>query len=399
MAVFVCKVIDHEGRRQELQREAENQILLIRELTSKGLYPISCREMSISVETKRWRFKIPVIIEFTDTIAMMLNSGLSLKDALSISRTIFIKGKTALLMETISARLSRGDSLHSSLSGLNGSFPEVYLGLVKIGEKTGSLESIMKRLSSYLQDQKKLREKLLTSIMYPIMVLSLAIIGSFLSVFILFPKIRDIFLQLGPSVNTQMEKSMKIMSTTINVSVIFFILMVISVILFIIVRKRGGKSAQSIDKIVLKIPFLGQIAKEKELLNLNFALETLVGNGVPLEEALTEAQKVLGNNALKVDLASIKEKIIKGENLSDAFLEHPLFPKRLGQWIAIGERTGEVEKVFKQLKTYYQNELEKTAARFMTIIEPVLILVTGLIIIMIIIVFIIPIFTMYGSVF
>ena len=163
-------------------------------------------------------------------------------------------------------------------------------------------------------------------------------------------------------------------------------------------RRRGGPLAIRIDAFFLRVPLVSSFLIQRELLNFAFAMETLTASGVSIEEALSEGADSVGNNALKSEIVEIREKVIKGDHLSTAFSASTLFPSRVARWVAIGERIGHVEKVFGQLRAYYQQEVEKWINRLMTLIEPAFIVVLGILIILFVVFFIVPIFSLYGNI-
>ncbi len=399
MPLYQCRVTDGGGNKKELYREAVSEEVLVLELSSKGFYPLSVKTARDSGKGEMERFGKKTVIEFTDTLALMLESGLSLKDSLAVAETVYFRGKTARLISFISGKINKGESLYRVLRELEKSFNPVYLGLIRIGEKIGSLDKIIRRLSVYINDEKKLNEKIISSLIYPAMVLSIAVTGGALAVLLLFPRIKEMFESLGQGNSPEMTGSMELMKSISTGSLIFIITLLILLITVLVLKSGRGKAAVGIDRFLLRLPFYGKIAAGKESLNLCFSMETLSGSRIPIEEALTESEKVLKNMAFKSGIIKIRDKIIKGESLSSAFLADAAFPRRIGHWIGIGERSGDVEKVFGQLRKYYQGEIEKSASRIMLMLEPALILVSGLIIILIIIVFILPVFTIYGSIF
>ncbi len=135
----------------------------------------------------------------------------------------------------------------------------------------------------------------------------------------------------------------------------------------------------------------------RELLNFTFSMEALTGAGVSVEEALAEGAGTLTNRALQEEVRAIRASLLKGEKLSSSFARSALFPERISRWMAIGERVGHVEKVFGQLRSYYQQEVEKWISRLMALIEPALIVGLGALIVAFVVFFIIPIFSLYGN--
>jgi len=399
MPVFYCKVVDEKGKTAEFIRETSSEEILIRELSADRLFPIVIEQAGThEVKFKGGRrYPKNLIIEFTDTLAHLLSSGLIFKEALEVAQTIFQKGKINHLTATLLDKIKKGTSFHDALEEFSPTFPPIYRGMVKVGEKVGSLEQAFKGLSLYLTEEKKLREKLIGSMMYPAMILSVAFIGIFILVLFILPRIKGIFTQLGSQLPQRIESITHVLNVLMIAGVSCAALLCVLFAVVYLIRKTRGSMAERLDRVILRVPILGHIRSLRESLNFLFAMETLTGAGFAVEDALLEAGNVVENRALQGGILQVREKILRGEALSAAFMENPIFPERLSRWINIGEKSGNIEKAFAQLRSYYQSEVERWSTRFMNLIEPVLILSVGAVIFLFIIFFVMPIFTIYGS--
>jgi type II secretory pathway component PulF len=399
MPVFYCKVVDEKGKIAEFTRDTASEELLIRELATSRFVPVIIREAKAreqpSAEGKG--FQKSLIIEFTDTIYLLLSSGLTLRDALEIARSIFVKGRMNRLLGAILEDIKKGASFHEALDRLGGGFPPMYRGMVRIGEKIGSLESAFKGLSQYLSEQQKLKEKFIGSMIYPFIVLSIAFVGIILLVTFILPRIKAIFSQMGSQLPQRIESLVGVVNTLMIAGAIVAGFVALCVVFYFAVRKREGKVGRFVDKTLLDVPVLGRIRFLREILNFLFSMETLTNGGFTVEEALFEAGAVVRSSSIRSGIAEVRERILKGEALSSAFSTAPVFPEQMSRWISIGEKSGHIEKAFAQLRAYYQREAEKWSSRFMTLIEPILVLLLGATIFLFVIFFIIPIFTMYGG--
>ena len=216
-----------------------------------------------------------------------------------------------------------------------------------------------------------------------------------LAVTLLFPRLHDIFSQIGPDMAGKVESLMSSLSVTFVAVAAVVLWSATMCACAARARKKGGPLAVRIDAFFLRVPLVASFLIQRELLNFTFAMETLTASGVSMDEALSEGAGATGNRALKQEIFEIREKVMKGEHLSTAFSRSSLFPTRVARWMGIGERVGHVEKVFGQLRAYYQQEVEKWIQR---LIEPALIVVLGLLIILFVVFFIVPIFSLYGNV-
>ncbi len=399
MPVFYCKVVDERGKTSEFIRETLSEDILIRELSTDKLYPLVIEETEIASRKikGKTRFAKKAVIEFTETLTMLMSSGLTLKDALEIAQTIFLRGKLNKLTARLLEKIKKGTSFHDSLESFGGSFPPIYKGMIKVGEKVGSLERAFQGLSFYLKEEQKLREKFIGSMIYPIIVLTVAFAGIVVIVSFVLPRIRGIFLQLGSYLPARIESMMSVVNSLIFIGASVIGLIALSVLFYCVIHKKRGQLAEKLDLLFLKIPLIGKIKRLRESFNFLFAMETLTESGFSVEDALQEAENVVNNMALQSEISKARMKVLKGETLSFAFFDNPIFSDRLSRWMSIGEKSGHVEKAFSQLRRHYQSEIEKWSSHFTNIIEPALILFVGTIILLIILFFVMPIFSLYGN--
>jgi type II secretory pathway component PulF len=399
MPLFRCIVTDANGRKKEFIKEAASEDVLALELIQKNNYPISLKvvkpESGEEVAIKK--FSAKVVLDFTETMSMLLTSGLSLKDALQIIRTIFMKGPINRLCNSLDDQIKKGDSFHTALTRFKGSFPPLYIGLVKIGQKIGSLDNILKKLAEYLEQNKKFKSKLNSALAYPLTILGAAIGLMVLMLTFIFPKIKGIFSSLNADVSADINNAFAAANVILGGALVLVGVLVVAGITINMIRKSESELAEALDGFMLRIPFAGKVLFTQEALNFLFAMETLTASGFSVEDALSEAANVLKNRALKSSIVRIKEKIIKGIHLSNAFLQEKLFAERIGRWISIGERSGNIEIVFAQLRNYYQDDIDKWTARIMNIIEPALLILAGLVVLVMLLVFFVPIFSIYQA--
>ncbi len=400
MAYFKCRVSDKSGKIIEFTEEADSETDAAGIVSDKGYYPLNIKIIDVGSDfsSKNKKFPKSTILEFTQTLSMMINSGLTIKDSLEISRSIFKKGKTHQLVNFLLGEMRNGESFYSAVEKTGNSFPPVYRGLLRISDRIGNPGSVMVRMSKYLEDDKKMREKVTGSLIYPFMILSVAVIGIMMIVLVIFPRIEEMFRELGQGMPAEIKNALGFVNNFSTViGVLFFILLSSFFILFIL--NRTNRNVRFImDKLLLKIPVVGTVINLNETLNFLFAMETLILCNITVETALDESSMVLKNLYYSRSVLQIKKRIIKGQDLSSAFLEEKALPERIGLWVGIGEKTGKVGEVFTKLRNYYQGEIEKWSERFMMLIEPALILLVGIMILIMIIFFIIPIFSAFGNI-
>ena len=152
------------------------------------------------------------------------------------------------------------------------------------------------------------------------------------------------------------------------------------------------------DSFILKVPAVGTFISSIQTLNFAFAMEMLTSSGITVSKALQESVTVVSNRSFKKSITAINEELMRGGILSKAFLDCKEFPDYVGIWIAVGERTGKVSHVFEQIRIYFQNSINNSTQKMMNLIEPILLLLIGIVIFILVIQFVLPVFALYGRV-
>ena len=401
MSNYKCTVSDKNGKVLKFIRLGSSTASVQSELQKEEYFPISIQDQHAKNkkgQAHSSNISISTISEFTALLSMLLDSGLSVKDSLEILKTITKDIKVNTLVSAIEKDLSSGSSFYSSMRNMDPSLLVIYSSMVKVGETTGDLAYVFRKINDYLIRQKKIREKLVSSLIYPVIVLSVAVFSMILISTFIIPKMSEIFIGLGSGIP---EGVKQVLSFSKGIFTGFLITIPLVVILGLAIsafRRRNGNFAVLMDKIKLMIPFYGSFSKDNHFLNILFTLDALTSCGVTVEDALGEVSSNTSNMAVKEALNKTHEKVLKGISLSEAFGYEKIVPDRITKWIAVGERTGNMSKVFGQLSNYYENELEKKSTRFMSLIEPALIIFTGGIVFGIVLMVIIPLFSAFGTI-
>jgi type II secretory pathway component PulF len=344
----------------------------------------------------RGSYSRKAVLEFTQMMEMLLESGLSLRDALEML-TGMESGGASRLGQGILERIRKGASFARALCSMKNVFSPVYRGMIRVGDKAGSVERIFPRLNCYLEEQKKLRDKTLAALTYPALVFVLTITGAAFLVLFVLPKMEDLFGGFGGP-GEKIQRNIKTIETVIMCFLYLFVFLTIGIAVLKTLGKQYPEFALSVDYILLMLPLAGSFLSFWESLNFSFAMEALTGGGVSVEAALEEAEAVISNRAYRRALTKVREAVYSGKSLSSAFGGQKIFPSCLSRWIAIGEGSGKTEKVFSQLRNYFQEEIERLTSQFQILIEPALIGIIGVVILIFVVGIIIPLFSVYGNI-
>jgi type II secretory pathway component PulF len=331
-------------------------------------------------------------------MATLLQSGLTIQAALELCKSIAANSKTAALSQAILSGLNRGMPLNQVLKMYASAFSPLYRSLIRLGEQTGSVAGVFARMGSYLQSEKRIRGKLANVIWYPVLVLCLAVVGCFGIIFYVMPRMAEIFSTFNVGTNANAALELGNIYRSLWVSLGIFIFLLAAAIFILVARKISESFALLTDSLLLSLPLLGPFIQSLQTLDFSFAMEMLTSSGITVSNALKESASVITNRAFSGAVLDVHYKLQRGEKLSTAFFGYKAFPEYIGTWVTVGEKTGAVELVFSQIRSFFQSDVEQGSERLMRMIEPVLTIVTGLIVLVLIIQFVLPIFSLYGRI-
>jgi general secretion pathway protein F len=208
--VYICRVANESGKIEEYRREAASEESCLRELSAHGAFVLSVRALSGDSTTGKGaaRFSRKSLSEITDIVTLMLGSGLSLKDSLEVAQGVFVHGETNALITLLLEKLRKGSTFASALETTGTGIPPFYSGMVRIGERIGTLDQVFTRLSTFLKEEKTLRDRFSSALIYPCIVLGVAGMSAVFIVAFLFPRLREIFSDLGPSMGNSVQTLM-----------------------------------------------------------------------------------------------------------------------------------------------------------------------------------------------
>jgi general secretion pathway protein F len=337
------------------------------------------------------------IAVFSRQVASLLKAGISLTDSLDTIAKQTRKLSLRQVIISLSEGIKSGKSFSQVLSEHRSIFPEIYIGMVRSGETSGELDKVMEDLGEYLEKQIALRSKITSAMVYPIFIISVMGIVMWVLLSFVVPKISQLLEDVGKSLPIY-TRLLITFSKIFSATVPYFLLG--SVILFLLRKKilSVPKIRYNFDLLRLKIPIYSKIHILGETYRIFSTLATLTRAGVPLVKAIETAEEISTNVHIKKVLRESKEYAIEGRNISERFAESDIFPPMIANMIAVGERSGEIEKMFWNISQITSSELETFLSGVTSLIEPILILSIGAMIFFIMLSVIVPILEINRSI-
>lgn len=330
---------------------------------------------------------------FTRQLATMVAAGLPLARALEV---LVGQTRNPRFREMLSSSLrdiQAGVSLSSSLEKHEGIFSRVYLSLIRAGEASGALDSILKRLAENQEKRQKFIGETRGALIYPaIVVVGMGGVFVMMMTFVI-PKLTDMYRDLG----ADLPLPTKIMIGLSDLMTGFWWLILLLAGLTAFGLWRFSQTAQGrylFARLVLRLPIVGPISGQSQLAELSRTLGLLIQSGVPILTALDISKGAVGNVLYLEALDRVAVAVEKGAPLSEAMKKEPLFPVSLAQMVEVGEETGKVDEVLFKVSTFFENEVDQSVKNLATALEPIIMVLLGIMVGFLILSVILPIYSL-----
>jgi type IV pilus assembly protein PilC len=334
----------------------------------------SLKRFNISIGTGVKRIEI---IQTAKNLSAMLSAGLSISRALSVIERQSSNKNLKAIATGLSESVRKGASFHESLTGYPRVFPDIFIAMVRAGEESGSLAESLQVVALQMERSEELGRKIKGAMIYPAIVVTAVVVVGVLMLIYVVPTLTNTFTSLGVQVPLATRIIVALSDFMVaHVALVFLSLILIFVGIILFVRSRIG------SKIVLggalHMPVIGELVRETYAARLARTLSSLLSAGVPVLEALSISKEVVHAEVFAKVVAEAEEHVRKGELLSTSFAEHTnLYPILMSDMLAVGEETGKVAEMLKQIAEFYEEDVAQKTKDLSTIIEPILMLVIG----------------------
>lgn len=332
---------------------------------------------------------------FVFHLQIMTKAGLSIVASLKILSEELENARFKLIIAKIKGEVEKGRQLSEVLAEYPKVFPPIYVSMIAAGEAAGKMEEALKQVSIQMKKSHELTSHVRGAMIYPAVVL-MAVMGivTEMIVFVL-PKIMVMFEDFKTGLPLATRALIAIVKFTQNYGLYLFIAIVFSIILFIMAMRKSLAFKKSVHHFTLKLPIFGGVIKKINLARFTLTLSSLLESTIPIVEAVKITASVQTNLLYHDSLMDVSESLKRGDNLSKILMKYPeLFPPMVTEMIMVGEEAGKMDDMLKELSEYYGNEVDSTMRNFSTIIEPVIIVVLGLIVAGIAVAVIMPMYSL-----
>ncbi|HKX16565.1 MAG TPA: type II secretion system F family protein [bacterium] len=334
---------------------------------------------------------------FTRQLATMINAGLTIIASLAILQAQATSQRLREILGKVRGEVEGGLPLSDSLGSHPEAFNQLYVNMVRAGETGGALDDVLGRLSTFLEKELALRQKIKSAMVYPILIASAAVgIVGFI-VFFILPKFVNVFQDLGVPLPLPTRFLIWVTVASRQYWYVFPLVFIVAVYGF---RYYIGTPSGRVwfDGFKLKMPLFGPVNRNVVMARFCRTLGTLIHSGVPILHALDVVSKATSNVVLIKAIDAVRTSIREGETISGPLQQSGIFPPMVVQMVAVGERTGALDSMLAKVADFYDTEVEYAVAALTSVLEPMLIMVMGGIVGFIVISFYLPLFTLVGAI-
>jgi type IV pilus assembly protein PilC len=391
---FRCRLGTMSGEIIEGTYVAQSEAALRRELEDKGLHVLSLKprlgSLSLPVGGKRKITRHEFLV-FNQELATLLKAGMPLVQSLDILRARMTNPVLKSVLDDVWEKVRGGTALSDAFAHHGDLFPPVYTASLMAGERSGNLDSVLRRFVAYSKTVDTVRTKTISAMIYPVILIVLA----FFLVGIIIVKVVPTFADFYTSFDASLP-----VTTQIIVAVSDFVRAQLWLILIAVVGgaiafttwlKQPGRGAE-FDRLLLKLPVIGPSFHKFSTSQMARTLATLLGGGIPLVNSLEITAHASGNRHMGKELEVVVARVREGQSFAGTLLERKVVPDVAIKMIEVGESTGALTEMLNSLADFYDEEIDTEVARFVTIIEPAMLVFMGVVIAGIVLALYLPLF-------
>ncbi|HEY8207569.1 MAG TPA: type II secretion system F family protein, partial [Myxococcaceae bacterium] len=334
---------------------------------------------------------------FTRQFSVMIDAGLPLVQCLDILAGQMDNAAFRKVVYAIKTKVESGSTFADALKDHPKVFDELYIQLCAAGEVGGILDTILNRLAAYKEKSEKLKRKVRGAMIYPAIVLTVAIAVTAVLLLKVTPVFAKMFADFGQALPAPTQFVVDL-SNWLQSYILLLMAGIAGTIVAVVMTYRNPRGRREIDRILLKLPLFGGVIRKVAVARFTRTLGTMISSGVPILDALDVTAKTAGNRIIEEGIYYVRTKISEGKNIAGPLLETKVFPPMVVQMIGVGEATGAMDAMLNKIADFYDDEVDTAVAGLTALIEPIMMVFLGVVVGGFLISMYLPIFNIAGAV-
>jgi type IV pilus assembly protein PilC len=405
---FQCRLGTAHGEVLEGVYVAESEARLRSELEEKGLFVLAIQPRGalglpslpgLPALTFRRRRKVSTreFLVFNQELATLLKAGMPLVQSLDILRRAVPNATFKAVLDDVHQKVQAGSSLSEAFEAHGAMFPGVYTASLMAGEKSGSLDQVLRRFIAYMKIISGVKRKVLSALMYPIVLIGLSIAVVSIIVVRVVPAFADFY----AGFNAELPLATRVLtsvSTAIRANLLWIVLIGGGVGFALWRWFKSPSQRLRLHAMMLKAPMIGTVATKFATAQFARTLATLLSGGIPLVTALDVAARAIGNRAMAQEIDIVARDVREGQSLAAALQSRNIFPDVAIKMVEVGEATGALQDMLNAQADFYDEDIDTTLTRFVALVEPALLIIMGIVIAGMLLALYMPVFQLSGAV-
>ena len=381
---FRCRLASANGEIVEGVYAAETETRLRHELEEKGLFVLSLQPKhaigGVSFKLpQRHAVNMREFLVFNQELATLLKAGMPLVQSLDLLRRRVESPTFRSVLDDVHEKVRSGTALSDAFAEHGDLFPRVYTASLLAGERSGNLDAVLRRYVEYTKIIATVKRKTVSALVYPAILVSLATVLVSIIVLKVVPAFADFYATFGAELPLVTRIILRVSEVIRGQFVLIVVSLGAGIAAVVFWVKQAGQKAR-FDHLLLGLPVLGQVAKKFSTSQMARTLATLLGGGLPLVHALDIAAKSIGNSFMAQQLDIVSSRVREGESFAAALEARHVFPDVAVKMAEVGESTGALQDMLNTVADFYDEEISTTMDRFITLVEPVLLVFMGIVI-------------------
>lgn len=401
MALYKCTVLNAVGERQVIKREAGDVLSLRAALKLEKLHLLKYSAVGEKKQNEFFavssKVKPQEVVNFLRQFSVMVKAGVSISDSISSLRQQKLSTPFKNVLQEVHHDIESGVLLSEAFAKHPKVFPAYFSRMVAIGEVSGSLEGVLLNMADYYENDRKIKRKAASAMVYPSMLLVMVVIVMFFVMLYILPQFEATIMELGgevPAITRILMNISAFMQKYAFVIIPGIAVFILAVVMFL--KSKKGRYVK--DYLLFNMPIIKGV--QRNLITARFAraFVILLGSGMNIIDCLTNLQRMLGNALLAEKFSFTIEEVKRGRRIAPSLEATEMFPKMLTEMIDVGEKSGDIETVLSSTSSYFDECVEASISKAIAALEPLMIVLLGLIVAVVILAVLLPIMSLMSSI-
>lgn len=392
---FFWEGTDKKGSRIKGKSMASSESAVKADLRRQGIMPIRIRkENFLSAMGRGKRIKSADIAFFSRQLSTMMTAGVPLVQAIDIIGRGHTNPRMRDMVLGIKADVESGNTLADSLAKQPLYFDALFVNLIRAGEQSGALETLLDRIATYKEKTEAIKKKIKKAMFYPVAVLVVATIVTAILLIFVIPEFQSLFSSAGAALPAFTQMVVNLSNSVRTKGWLYLILIVGTIVGIIQARKRSERFHELMDRVLLKIPVIGMVLNKAAIARFARTLSTMFAAGVNLVEALGSVAGATGNIIYEKATLKMRDQVSTGQQLNLAMAQSGIFPHVVVQMIAIGEEAGSIDTMAAKVADFYEEEVDNAVDSMSSLMEPFIMVILGVLVGGLVVAMYLPIFNL-----